>query len=117
MNPSVPQHQAQTVNTVLESTQKSKLLPKKVLELLPSLGSTEGQKDPKAVVKFFTPDSSWTWFGIEYDGTDQFFGLVDGFERELGYFSLKELLSVRGHLNLPVERDLYFEPTPLSEIS
>ena len=92
MNPSVPQHQAKAVNTVLESIQKSKLLPKKVLELLPPLGSTEGQKDPKAVVKFFTPDSSWTWFATEFDGTDQFFGLVDGFERELGYFSLKELL-------------------------
>ena len=117
MNPSILQHQAKAVNTVLESIQKSKLLPKEVLKLLPPLGSTDGQKDPKAVVKFFTPDSSWTWFGIEYDGTDQFFGLVDGFERELGYFSLKELLRVRGHLNLPVERDLYFEPTPLSEIS
>jgi DUF2958 family protein len=117
MNPSAIKHQAQAVDTLPESIQKNKLLPKKVRKLLPPLGSTEGQRDPKAVVKFFTPDSAWTWFATEYDGADQFFGLVDGFERELGYFSLKELLRVRGHLNLPVERDLYFEPTPLSELS
>ena len=101
---------------MLESVQESKLLPKKVRDLLPPLGSTESQKDPKAVVKFFTPDSSWTWYATEFDGTDLFFGIVDGFERELGYFSLKELLSIRGQLCLPVERDLYFEPRPFSKL-
>ena len=43
-----------------------------------------------------------------------FFGLVCGMERELGYFSLAELQSVRGPLGLRVERDLYFTPTPMS---
>jgi hypothetical protein len=98
MNPSVPRHQVKAFEMVTKGLHKVKLLPKEVRELLPPLGATEGQKDPKAVVKFFTPDSSWTWYATEYDGTDLFFGLVDGFERELGYFSLKELLSVRGHL-------------------
>ena len=45
-----------------------------------------------------------------------FFGLVAGLEVELGYFSLTELQQVHGALGLPVERDLYFEPTPLSEV-
>ena len=31
---------------------------------------------------------------------------VDGFEKELGYFSLRELESARGPLGLPIERDL-----------
>jgi Protein of unknown function (DUF2958) len=42
------------------------------------------------------------------------FGLVDGHERELGYFSLDELEDVRGSMGLRVERDLYFTPCPLS---
>jgi DUF2958 family protein len=35
---------------------------------------------------------------------------------ELGYASLQELESVRRPLGLGFERDLYFKPTPLSEI-
>lgn len=66
------------------------------------------------ICKFFTPDSSWTWYVIEFDGEDSFFGYVVGFEKELGYFSLSELQEVRG--GLPIERDLYFDPIPLSEV-
>ena len=40
----------------------------------------------------------------------------DGFEMELGNFSLKELESIKGPLGIGIERDLYFEPTPLSKI-
>jgi len=45
------------------------------------------------------------------DGDWLFYGLVDGFEKEWGYFSLKELESVRGPLGLGIERDIYFKPT------
>ena len=83
---------------------------------LPQLYSQEEVDDPKAIAKYFTPDSNWTWYATEFDGKDTFFGLVDGFEKELGYFSLAELESVRGSFGLPVERDLWFEPTPLSEL-
>lgn len=69
-----------------------------------------------ALVKFFTPDSFWTWYASEFDGDDTFFGLVSGFETELGYFSLSELQAVKGPLGLPIERDLYFNPTPLQEL-
>ena len=47
----------------------------------------------------------------------QFFGLVEGFEKELGYFNLSELESVRGPLGLPIERDLHFQPKTLGEIA
>ena len=83
---------------------------------LPPLGHTEGAEDPVASVKFFTPDSNWTWYAVEFDGEDRFFGLVDGFEKELGYFSLSELESVTGPLGLKIERDMYFDPTPLSKL-
>ena len=65
------------------------------------------------IVKFFTPWSSWTWYATEAerqeDGDWLFFGLVDGLEKELGYFRLSELQSVRGKFGLKIERDMYFD--------
>ena len=47
----------------------------------------------------------------------RFFGLVDGLDRELGYFSLKELMEVRfPPFGLRIERDRYFTPQTLAEI-
>ena len=83
-----------------------------------------------AQVKFFTADGDWTWYASEgsyvdedgYFDTDKlkvdylFFGLVIGFEIELGYFSLSELSQSRGRLGLLVERDLYFGPKTLGEL-
>ena len=31
------------------------------------------EADPLVICKFFTPDSSWTWYGLEFDGQDIFF--------------------------------------------
>ncbi len=93
-----------------------KLLTKEIRKRLPALGSTDNQKDPMVQVKFFTPDSNWTWFATEFDSEDIFFGYVKGLENELGTFSLRELQEVRGNLGLPVERDRYFKPCPLSEV-
>ncbi len=72
--------------------------------------------DPLLRIKLFTPDSSWTWYIVEFDPTERrCFGLVIGHEREFGYFMLDELKEIRGNLNLPVERDLHFKPKPTSE--
>jgi len=57
-----------------------------------------------------------TWYASDFDGEDTFFGLVSGFEVELGYFSLKELQETRGPLGLSIERDLYFESQALIEL-
>ncbi|MCL4486824.1 MAG: DUF2958 domain-containing protein [Chloroflexi bacterium] len=92
------------------------LLTQELRDKLPALGATEKEDDPSAIVKFFTPDSNWTWFATEFDGEDTFFGAVSGAEFELGYFSLSELQELRGPFGLAVERDLYFKPTPLSQI-
>jgi hypothetical protein len=93
------------------------LLTKAIRQKLPPLYANEEQgTDALAIVKFFTPDSSWTWYASEFDGDDLFFGLAVGFEPELGYFRLSELQSVRGQLHLPVERDRFFKPTPLREL-
>jgi hypothetical protein len=93
------------------------LLTKGILEKLPPLYATESQEDPTIWVKFFYPDHSWTWYGIEFDGENIFFGFVVGFEDELGYFSLKELQESRpGVLKSPLERDRSFTPCRLSKI-
>jgi len=94
-----------------------KLLTKEIRRALPPLGSQDGQGlDAIARVKFFTPDGGWTWYATEFDGEDTFFGLVVGFEAELGYFQLSELEQVRGRLELPIERDRSFKPTALREL-
>jgi len=94
-----------------------KLLTKEILEKLPKLYTQEEKGlDAVAIVKFFTPDSNWTWYATEFDGDDLFFGLVEGFEKEIGYFRLSELQSVKGALGLPIERDMYFKPKTLREL-
>jgi hypothetical protein len=83
---------------------------------IPKIGETENQKDPVAVIKLFHPMSNWAWYITEYCSEDKLcFGLVDGHEKELGYFALDELeaLKIRG---LGVERDLHWTPVPLSKI-
>ena len=93
------------------------LMPESVARTIPQLYATENETDPVAKVKWFTPDSSWTWYVTEYDPKERLcFGLVDGLERELGYFSLTEIENARGPCGLRVERDLYFSPKPLSEL-
>lgn len=93
------------------------LLPAEIRAQLPKLYENEEYGlDAKAMVKFFTPDSNWTWYASEFDGEDILFGLVSGLEVELGYFSLSELESVRGPLGLPIERDLYYAPQTLKNL-
>lgn len=95
-----------------------KLITQQLRQQLPPLGAQDGLGgEALAYCKFFTPDSSWTWYVTEYDGDDLLFGLVDGLDRELGYFSLSELQRARGRLGLRVERDSCWEPRALEEIA
>ena len=98
------------------SSDAHELMPAEVAKDVPPLYATQDQEDPVARVKFFTPDSHWSWYASEFDGEDIFFGLVIGHFVELGYFSLAELQAVRGPLGLPVERALQFEPTSLEAL-
>ena len=47
---------------------------------------------------------------------DYLWGIVKGFEVEMGSFSLSELEAVRGRFGLGIERDLYFTPIPAREV-
>lgn len=92
-------------------------VPVSIAAQIPLLYSTEKLADPTVWIKLFTPDSNWTWYLTEYDPAERLaFGLVVGPETELGYFSLSEMEESRGPMGLKVERDLHFQPQPLSNI-
>ncbi|MDE2861217.1 MAG: DUF2958 domain-containing protein [Chloroflexota bacterium] len=97
------------------------LMTKEVGETIPALYANENVEDYDSVLapaKLFSPYSNWTWYITEWDAeTGLCFGLVHGFEEELGYFDLTELAEVTVFGGVPgVERDLYWEPTTLGEI-
>lgn len=79
-------------------------------------------EETKVLVKFFTPDANWTWYAISASpdpetGDVQFFGLVQGLATEYGYFWLSELKKIKGPLGLNVERDKWFTPVPLNDLT
>ena len=96
-----------------------KLLTEEIKRQLPKLGSMDGKNSATVpiIVKFFSPYNGWSWYAVEGEEVDEdweFFGLVRGFETELGYFRLSELDIKRGQLPL-VERDMHFGMHTLAE--
>ena len=130
--PNDPERERRRQQELLDGTN---LLPEILKERMPPLYSQENERDPLVVCKYFDPVGSWTWYATEGSPVDEdgyydtnkpkvdylFFGLVVGFEKELGYFSLHELKTakegLRGVHALPIERDIYFRPRRLSEIT
>lgn len=99
---------------------KVKLLTQEVKRRLKPLYSTDGHaSETRIAVKFFTPDSHFTWYVIEGEEQENgdwlFFGLCCGMDSELGYVTLSQLQSIRGKLGLPVERDRHFGDHLLKE--
>jgi len=95
-----------------------KLLTKELLKKLPNIGDNEkNNKEHIAHVKLFG-GSCFSWFISEYDPiTKMCFGLVEGLETELGYFSLTELESIKfPPFGLSIERDRLFDSTPIKEL-
>lgn len=102
-----------------EGLRRHKLMTEDIKKQIPKLYDTEEtpKEDKTVYVKYFSPYSNWSWYVLEFDGVDMFFGLVKGFEVEYGYFSLSELANVTVFNGVPaVERDLSFAPQPLKEI-
>lgn len=88
-------------------------------ELINEWNRPEEEKTGVALVKYFTPDGNATWYFSEYSPEhDAFYGWCDlglGYP-ELGYASRNELRELKGKMGLPVERDYYYEPTPLNTL-
>ena len=99
-----------------------KLLTETIKKAMPALYSTElptADRPRKFICKFFDPCGSWSWYVMEGEerenGNWMFYGLVDGFEKEWGYFTLHELESVKGPFGLGIERDIFFENEEVSK--
>ena len=100
---------------------RHKLMTKELGETIPALYTNENAADYDAVLapaKLFSRYGNWTWYVTEWEAeTGLCFGLVEGFETELGYFSLDELAEATVFGTVPaVERDLYWKPMTLGEI-
>jgi len=103
-----------------------KLITKKILAALPPLYATEliPLEEQMVICKFFTPDANWTWYVFEgkpvetEEGDDiLFFGLVEDFKKECGYFCLSQINKICGSLGLKPERDLSVFKQPLKVIA
>lgn len=75
----------------------------------------------KILCKFFNPCGAGTWYVLEAEklpnGDYRFFGIVDLYEREYGYFLLSQLKSVRNRFGLGIERDMYFKPCMVGDLN
>ena len=69
---------------------RHKLMTKELGEKIPAIGANENAADHDAVLapaKLFCPYNGWTWYITEWEAeTGLCFGLVEGFETELGVF-------------------------------
>lgn len=94
-----------------------KLITNEIRKKTPYLYDTENENNKIATAKFFNPCGVGTWYLIELDkDNDYAFGFVDLHEKEFGYFSIKELESIKLHFGLTIERDKYFTPKEIKEI-
>ena len=65
------------------------------------------------VAKFFDARGSWKWFLMNKGKDDDYcWGIVKGFEVEMGSFSMEELKSMQPR----IQRDLYFEPMKAKDV-
>lgn len=67
------------------------LMTVEIAKTVPRLYEQDGADDPIVHVRYFSCVNGWDWWLLEFDGTDEAFGLVEGYDDELGYFSIKEM--------------------------
>lgn len=102
-----------------------KLITKQIerqLAKYPIYSQSDKGNESTAICKFFSPVGSYTWYVTEAERQEDsdwlFFGLVENdYGKEFGYFTLKELESLRLPFGLTIERDIYFKPAKLNELN
>ena len=98
-----------------------KLITKKIenqLAKYPLYSQDNKGQNAVAICKFFLQGYTWYVLEAQKNGNDyEFFGIVDGQYKEDGYFTLSQLQSLRGRWGLGVERDMYFEPTEVKNLT
>ena len=94
------------------------LMTEEIAETVPRLYGQDGADDPIVHVHYFSCVNGWDWYLTEFDPrTGEAFGLVEGYDDELGYFSLREMAELNRSMGFAVvERDEHFSPKPLSAV-
>ena len=79
------------------------------------LSENAEKKDGIAYVKLFNPTGIGTWYISELYPDGLAFGVADIHEKEYGYVDINELKSLELPFGLSIERDKWFDPTPLED--
>ena len=114
----IPKHQLSFIKELSKGEEGQFFIDKmkeleKIFETMPKVYEQDG-KGNEAVAYLHYFGNGWHWYITERDTSNeqiQAFGLVYGFERELGYISINEMLNIGA-----VEIDLHFTPKTLREI-
>jgi len=97
-----------------------KLLTKQLEKRFAEVGNQKEKNNPLVIAKFFNPAGAGTWYATEYYPREKiFFGYVSIFgdyNDEWGSFSLQELETFWGPFGLGIERDLFFNEKPISQV-
>ena len=99
-----------------------KLIPEEIRQRLPGLASmTQANPIQKwiAQARFVDPETRISWYLIEFDGQDRFFGLMVGKHAVAGEFSLTELESLGEESDEAglVYLDRSFQPAALIDLA
>ena len=94
------------------------LLTKEIKEQLQKQYAMGSDMEQMVVAKLFDPCGSFSWYLLNQDPNDTTYlwGIVKGFEVEMGSIYLPELEEFKGRLGIGIERDLSFNPMPAKEL-
>ncbi len=95
------------------------LLTKKITEMAHKQYPKGSDFNQMVVAKFFDAFGSWSWYLMNIDPVDNDYcwGIVKGFEVEMGSFLMSELKSLKAMGSVPrIERDICFKPTKAKDI-
>ena len=95
-----------------------KLMNKDIIKQAQQQYCLGSDMDQLIIAKFFDPTGSWSCYLMNQDpeDLDYLWGIVRGFEVEMGSFSLSELSEYRGKWGLGIERDTGFKPMAANEL-
>lgn len=94
------------------------LFNKEIMDELHKQFKFSSSLEQNVITRIFDPGSNWQWYIMNADPNDgdYLWGIVYGFEVEIGSISKSELESLTNRFGLPLERDLHFKKRRAQEI-
>ena len=62
------------------------LMTEEIAKTVPRLYEQDGAEDPTVYAHYFSCVNGWDWWLLEFDGTDEAFGLVEGYDWPTGKY-------------------------------